>query len=123
MKLDPEAIREINEYAAGYDPDIFNEIMVEYISNSASLVGQLDDAFQQQNSVLLERTAHTLKGQGGAVGALAFSVLCGELELMAKSGNLTAVLELINKVKREYSEVKAALRFEIEQNYNIHGSK
>ena len=123
MKLDPEVILEINEYAAGFDPDIFNEILVEYINNSTLLVAELDNAFQQENRILLERTAHTLKGQGASVGAPAFAAICHKLEQVAKSGDLQDAPDLINKVKSEYVEVKAALRSEIEHNYSVYRSE
>jgi HPt (histidine-containing phosphotransfer) domain-containing protein len=58
----------------------------------------------------VRRIAHSLKSNGADFGAVAFSDLCKELEMKAKSSELDGAANLSAQIVDEYKKVESALK-------------
>jgi HPt (histidine-containing phosphotransfer) domain-containing protein len=123
MIIDQEAIQLLYKFATGDDPKVFDELVVDYIGDSSQLLEDLSTAVRQKNPKVIQRVAHTLKGQSATFGAMDFSAICRSLELLAESGKLDGAQALVNDIKNSHVEVIAALKTQVEQNYASHQSE
>jgi HPt (histidine-containing phosphotransfer) domain-containing protein len=89
----------------------FLELIDCYLSNSLSLVMAIQTAIAENNSVELNRAAHTLKSSSATVGAMTLAQLCKEIEAIARTG---AIIEatLLSQLETEYETVRTALELE-----------
>ena len=91
------------------DKDMLKELIDIFVSESVSILGQLDEAVQSKNSGALQSTAHKLKGSLGVFGARAATGAAAELEQIGKSGDLASARATLDRLKREVSCLEDAL--------------
>ena len=85
------------------------ELIDTFLSDAPVLVAALRSTYDQGDTEGLRRAAHTLKSNGQTFGAGAFSQLCRELEVRARSDELNGTAELVDRIEREYPALEKAL--------------
>jgi histidine phosphotransfer protein HptB len=110
--IDPDVIGNLQ----ALDPDddgFFREVVTTFLANTADQIATLVQACAANETQLVERTAHKLKGGCSAIGAIRLSSLCGELERQARAGTppLTAesTAEIVAEFGRSRVELEAML--------------
>jgi PAS domain S-box-containing protein len=103
--FDPAALENLRELGGD---DFLAEVVDAFLDDSPALLATLRDSLTEDADEL-RRAAHTLKSNGSTFGAKDFSELCRELEERAKTGQLTDVFELVNRIERTYQPLQKAL--------------
>jgi HPt (histidine-containing phosphotransfer) domain-containing protein len=93
----------------GGDEDLLHEIVGLYLAEYPALLEQIQSAVKTGDARELYRSAHTLKGSLGAVGAEAAQHRAFELESSGRQGDLTGtssmVADLENLLRQLHDEL------------------
>lgn len=95
--------------------DFFKELVDIYLKESGEKIPQLRSSLEGRDATTLERTAHTLKGSSGNLGAEGLSKLCAELQLAARAKEWDRCTDLVGRVEKEYPVIVTELRAEQEK--------
>ncbi len=80
-----------------------------FLEDVGSGLAVLRKAAEEGDAPSVERTAHTLKGASGNMGALGMARTCAELEEAGGSGDLSRVPELLARLDAEFERVRQEL--------------
>ena len=108
LAVDPAALDRLGESLGG-DLSFLSELVETYLEDSTGLVAAMDAALEAGDAERLCRTAHSLKSSSATIGALRLSALSRELELSARSGQLTGAAERISLITAEFEAVRRGL--------------
>jgi HPt (histidine-containing phosphotransfer) domain-containing protein len=106
--LDPAALENLRQLVGG-DDSFLAELIVTFLGEAPQLLADLRAGIERGNADSVRLAAHSLKSNAADFGAIAFSNLCKELEMLGRSGMLDNAGDLLMKAENEYSKVKAAL--------------
>jgi HPt (histidine-containing phosphotransfer) domain-containing protein len=108
--LDPSAIDRLRQL----DPDGQRGFLLQVLQTyEASLLRYLNALAAARPAGDLRRvgeTAHTLKSSSAAVGAMAFSACCAEVERLARAGDASTLGQPLTDLLDEAVRVLAAVR-------------
>lgn len=102
---------QLDMIADGYTPD-FVEIYREFEVDLPRILSDLRASFDAGDAGRVSRAAHQAKGSAANFGFTAFSRQMAEIELQAKSGDLTGVGEKTDLAEGSFRESVAAVRAE-----------
>jgi HPt (histidine-containing phosphotransfer) domain-containing protein len=108
--LNPEAIQALRELSPDGDSEFLRELITIYLADTPKQVTQLEEALARQDTTLVVRSAHTIKGSSGNFGAVEFARLAQQIEAHGKANNLAAAAAALPEFKARYAEVVAALQ-------------
>ena len=90
-----------------------NDIIAAFLQDTPKYITLLENSIAKKDYHSLKKTAHSLKGSFGNIGALNLMHDCEALEVLtgstANSGDLDKCAVLINKIKCDYAEVSKLL--------------
>ena len=95
--------------ARGRQPDVLKELIELFLEDVPPQLKVLREAEEREDAHGVVRTAHILEGSCGNLGAVRIAAICAGLEEIGRSGDLTAVPELISRLEEEFGRVRAAL--------------
>jgi HPt (histidine-containing phosphotransfer) domain-containing protein len=101
--LDPAALEGLREIGG-------DEFVADLIETFLEDAPPLLSALHGSDADEVRRAAHTLKSNGATFGATRLSELSRELELLAKSGDLSRAPDLAARIEAEYALVAEELR-------------
>ncbi len=107
--LDPDVVAGLRDLQQSGEPDILAELVELFVSDAAPRLAALREAVENGNAEGIERTAHTLKGSAGNMGARRMSDIASELQDAGVSGDLSAAGALLERLEGEYKRVRPAL--------------
>jgi two-component system sensor histidine kinase/response regulator len=93
--------------------EMLSELSEMFLNGASSALRDLKEAIQSEESPSVERTAHTLKGSSGNMGAKRMAELCAELQDAGTSGDLSCAPELLERLEAEFERVRPALEAEL----------
>lgn len=96
------------------EADIVAELAGMFLEDARSGLQTVEEALQKGDAPTIETVAHKLKGGSGNLGAGALVGLFTRLEDMGASGDLSAGLELLERLRKELGKVNLALAAEIQ---------
>lgn len=99
--VEPETMSMLQEVME----DGFEPLIQSYISDSQHRIGELRVALTQQDSEMIRRLAHSLKGSSGNVGACHVAELCLQVEQQGREGTLDGLDQLLVQIEEELEEV------------------
>ena len=111
--IDREVLARLRRLQSEDEPDIVAELAGIFLEDARSRLVAVEEALQKGDAPTVERTAHTLKGGSGSMGARVMFGLCAQLEDIAASGNLSQGSELLGRIREELGRVERALEIEI----------
>ena len=85
------------------------DLISSFLSDTARLFGELEQAAAQAQPSALNKTAHTLKSTSLAFGANAMAQACMELQRQAGAGSTTGAAAQIQFLKEEFTKVRTLL--------------
>ena len=100
-----ESLREMENE----EPGLVSELAEIFLNDVAPRLQTLRQAVDQGEAALLARTAHTIKGSSGNIGAWRMSEISGHLQNVGESGNLSGAGKYLEDLERELDRVRPAL--------------
>jgi signal transduction histidine kinase/DNA-binding response OmpR family regulator len=92
------------------DENLLQEVIQIFLEETPKLLGQLRQAVAASNAELVEKTAHSLKGQLSYLGVASVSNKARDLEQMGYNSDLVNAGELIAVLEREVSILMSEMR-------------
>ena len=107
--LDPAVLDVLRSLTPPGEPDVLNEVLGMFLVEVPPRLQKLRNAMAAGNIEEVHRTAHSLKGSAGNIGANAMFAACKELDDRSRGGDVAAVGPLIEAVGVEYGRVKTEI--------------
>jgi HPt (histidine-containing phosphotransfer) domain-containing protein len=114
--IDREVLARLRRLQGENEPDIVAELAGMFLEDARSRLVAIEEALQKGEAPTVERTAHTLKGGSGSMGARVMLGLCAQLEDIGASGDLSQGSELLGRIKEELGRIEWALETEVSGN-------
>jgi CheY-like chemotaxis protein len=108
--LDAAVLARLRDALGNIHPEALANLVDAFLEETPALLTALRQALVDGDAQQLSRSAHTLKSNAATFGANDLSALCRELELLARSGDITGAPPLIDRSDVEYERVAKALR-------------
>jgi HPt (histidine-containing phosphotransfer) domain-containing protein len=99
----------------GDDHAFFVELLSEFIDHMDERINLFHRALEHEDAKELARMAHNLKGAASNFNAQPLTDYAYELELQARSGNMTKAREWIDKIQDEAPRLRQFLRRQLIQ--------
>ncbi len=91
------------------DTDLLNELVALFVDEYPGLIMALERAISERNIDGLKRSAHTLKGMVGNLGAIAAQDLALQLEILGGNGAFEKAESYLANLKKEIGKLKQSL--------------
>ena len=108
--LDPAVLDTLRQLTPAGEPDVLTEVLKLFLEEVPPRVERLRNAWAQGNIEEVHRSAHSLKGSAGNVGARRLHAVCGQLDEVAKSRDLASVAPLVGELGTEFDKVETEIR-------------
>ena len=92
------------------DPDFYEEMLLEYLNESAGRLAELEQFYAARNWDRYAICAHSVKSSSRMIGAKGPAEFARELEMAAKEGNETLLLSGHDRFLTEYRSLTEKLR-------------
>lgn len=89
--------------------NLLKRVILLYLETSSGLIKSVREAVDGGDADALHRAAHTLKSSSSYLGALAFSEICKELDMMGHDKRLEGAKDRLAALEREYGRVRESL--------------
>jgi two-component system sensor histidine kinase/response regulator len=113
--LDPGRISQLRDLQRKGESDVLAWIVHPFLERTSINLAALRAALADLDAVALQQTAHALKGSSANLGALSLAALCGELEALGHSGDLTSAAEILPHLETELDRVRMAFQIELRE--------
>jgi len=110
--LNPKGLAELRALEAAGAPGRVRELIDLYLRDAEGHLRNLRGAVDGRDRTVLERSAQTLKGGSGNLGAMALARLCAELQGLGRSACWDRAAKLLTGLDAEYRSVRAELEAE-----------
>jgi two-component system, sensor histidine kinase and response regulator len=110
--LNKKLIEDLREIERSGSPGFLGELIDLFLKEAVSHVAGLRNALAIKDARVFERTAHTLKGSSGNLGAMGMSRICAELQDLGHATDWTRAAEILPRLEAEFEAVKADLLLE-----------
>lgn len=108
--LDHDVVERLRQLTPPGEPDVLNEVLSLFLNEVPRKIDALRTAVTAGDRAAMQRTAHSLKGSSGNIGAHAMYDACRQLDDQAKSGDLARLKPLIDAVATAYRNVEIEIR-------------
>ena len=89
----------------GGDEEILNELRDLFLEHVPPLFSEIEDAAQSGDAESLATNIHSLKGACSTYGAPRLAMLCKQVEILARDGNIDSVQANFELLRSEYEQV------------------
>ncbi len=89
--LDIQVIEKLQAVTAKRGPDFWVSLVEQFLTHSATLIGEIKQLHQQGNIGQVNKIAHKLKGTAASFGALALAQVCKETETYSANYDETKI--------------------------------
>jgi HPt (histidine-containing phosphotransfer) domain-containing protein len=110
--INPRVLDDLRSLQTPGAPSFLGELIDIFLKEADGHLQKLKTAFQAKDAVLFERSAHTLKGSCGNLGAQAMSRICADLQSIGHAADWTRAATVFPQLEAEYVGVKAELEAE-----------
>jgi HPt (histidine-containing phosphotransfer) domain-containing protein len=88
---------------------MLSELAEMFLEELRSAMDSLKRAVEEGDAQAVERTAHTLKGSSGNMGARKIAWLCARLQEIGASGNLASATAVLARLEEELNRIHPEL--------------
>ncbi|MDK2980159.1 MAG: hypothetical protein PWQ55_506 [Chloroflexota bacterium] len=106
--IDVTKLKEYFPYE-GEDIKMIQELAQEFLADTRKRLQALEEAWTEADAAALGEGAHSIKGASLTFGAVRFSQLSKEVEMMGKSGNLENMREKLDELQEEFTRMQDEL--------------
>jgi len=107
--LDPAVLNTLRQLSSPGEPDVLAEVLKLFLAEVPPRIVRLRIAYAAQNIEEVHRSAHSLKGSAGNVGAQRMFDICKRLDEIGKSGDLRGAGSLVDALGAEFGKVEAEI--------------
>ncbi len=97
------------ESMASIAPDRVARFIELTRKDAVDYMQKIEEAIASQDAETIEESAHSLKSVSGQVGALRFSDMAKELEIMGRENKIEGAKEKLEELKKEYTNIEVIL--------------
>ncbi|NHC35623.1 response regulator [Scytonema millei] len=110
--IDPKALQALKEMAGEGGAATIAVVVDAYLEDTPKLIQTIQTAIASVNATELQRAAHTLKSSSATLGAMHFSQLSKQLEIIGRNSTIEfpKSREIVSELEAEYIKVKAELK-------------
>ena len=108
--LDPDVVESLRQLTPPGEPDVLGEVLQLFLDEVPKKIDVLRSAMASGDAANVQRTAHSLKGSSGNIGARAMHDVCRQLDDRAKSAELWRLQPLVDSLTVEYKKVEVEIR-------------
>jgi len=108
--LDATVLDTLRQLTPPGEPDVLAEVLELFLQEAPRRIEKLIAAWAANDAAELYKTAHSLKGSAGNIGAQPLFRVCSQLDGKGRAGDLTHVKPLVETLAAEYARVEAAIR-------------
>lgn len=90
--------------------DFIGELIATFLDDAPKLIEELRRALQSGNAESFRRAAHSLKSNGATFGAMQFSQLARDLEMLGKEQRLAEVGDRVDGLDKALALVAGELK-------------
>lgn len=108
--LDPAVIENLRQLTPPGEPDVLTEVLELFLQDVPRRIARLRASYAAGDAGELHKTAHSLKGSAGNIGAHALFAICRQLDDCGRAGELADAKRLIDALEAEFARVEAAIR-------------
>jgi two-component system sensor histidine kinase/response regulator len=108
-RRDPAGLAELRDPDPGGYAELMADLARSFVARGADMLRRLADAVRSDDAGAAAHDAHALKGSAGNLGAARLADLAGELETLARRGELTGAREVLRGVEDEFGHVRRGL--------------
>ena len=112
-EIDPSALDALRELENEGGPGLVASMAGLFFRDTVARLGSLRRALASADAAGIEKGAQSLKGSSASVGAMAMSLMCGELEEEGRVGNIEGASEILARIEEEFDRTRATLEAEI----------
>lgn len=112
--IDRDVLEALKELVDEDDPEFVVDLLQEYLVNAQQNIQVIREAAKSKDTVTLAKTAHSLKGASGNIGATKMASLSRRLEELGKSDDAEQAIRVIDELENEFTVVRSALQTEID---------
>ncbi len=94
---------------SGGDTEFEREVLTDFVSQSSSLLDDVERAIASADATALERAAHSLKGSSATVGAVALATIGATLVQLGKTGQIASAAEMLQNARVEWARTQALI--------------
>jgi PAS domain S-box-containing protein len=91
------------------DPETFKAILLGFLDRNGDMIEKLWDAFEKEDTELIWRLAHNLKGSAGNIGAYKLQEAAYSLESVLREGNTSDAKAIADDVEDKFRQVSESL--------------
>jgi len=91
------------------DGDFVSELIDTFLDDAPTQLETMASALAENDSERFRRAAHSLKSNAATLGALSLSESSKELEMIGKSGDISAASPKLDALGEAYAKVVSAL--------------
>ena len=107
--LDPDVVESLRQLTPPGEPDVLTEIFNLFLDEVPKRIDALRSAMLSGDAVKVQRTAHSLKGSSGNIGARAMHEVCRQIDERAKDSHLAELHPLVDALTVEYRRVETEI--------------
>ncbi len=108
--LDPVVVASLRQLTPPGEPDVLTEVLNLFLDEAPKRMERLRDAWQDRNTAELQRSAHSLKGSAGNIGARRMYDICKQLDERGKASDFSGAKHLIEALAGEFDRVEHEIR-------------
>ena len=105
--LDPAVLETLRRLTPPGEPDVLTEVLRIFLDEGPARVARLRNAWTARNIEEVHRSAHSLKGSAGNIGARRLHAVCSQLD---EIGDLDAAAALVAALDAEFDKVVTEIR-------------
>ena len=103
-------LKKFAEFRETMGDDFIGEVLAVFHEDAPQLLESLKQALDGGDAELFRRSAHTLKSNCNAFGALTLGEMARELEMLGKEGRLADAGDKVARAETEYQRLQQALK-------------
>ncbi|HLY11270.1 MAG TPA: Hpt domain-containing protein [Planctomycetota bacterium] len=107
--INPRVLDDLRALQTPGAPSFLGELIDLFLQEADGHLQKLRDSFAAKDAALFERSAHTLKGSSGNLGAQAMSRICADLQHIGHAADWTRAAGVLPALQTEYLAVKGEL--------------
>jgi HPt (histidine-containing phosphotransfer) domain-containing protein len=110
--INPKVIGDLRALESAGSPGFVAELIDLFLKEAAVHVSKLRESLAARDARTFERSAHTLKGSCGNLGAQAMSRMCADLQTVGQTADWGRAAELLPGLEEEFRSVSRELEAE-----------
>ena len=91
------------------EDDSLRELVDAFFEDTHERLAKLRTALADDDRHVVSAVGHALRGSCGTYGAAGMAELCGALESLAESGDLSGAAEVLDRLEAEFGRIRVAL--------------